>query len=82
MSFQTLIDRKNIPLNKEIYYHRKYVAGQAKKAIESHFLECTDKDYKSGWEMVEERNGNSFITSKAFRHKLTSWPKIGLTALN
>lgn len=44
MSFQILIGRKNIPLNKKIYYHRKYVAGQAKKAFESYFLLCTDKD--------------------------------------
>ena len=38
VSFQTLIDRKNIPAEEKIYYLRRYVAGPAKKAIESYFL--------------------------------------------
>lgn len=31
--FQTLIDRKNIPVSEKIYYLRKYVEGPAKKAL-------------------------------------------------
>lgn len=45
MSFQTLIDRKNIPVYENVYYLCKYVSGPAKKAIESYFLLGTDAAY-------------------------------------
>lgn len=38
VSFQTLIDKKNLPGEERIYYLRRYVGGAAKKAIESYFL--------------------------------------------
>lgn len=77
MSFQTLIGRKNIPVNEKVYYLRKYVGGPAKKAIESYFLIGTDTAYHSAWDVLEERYGSSFVIAKAFRDKLTSWPRIG-----
>lgn len=45
MSFQTLIGRKNIPVNEKVYYLRKYVGGPVKKATESYFLLGTDTAY-------------------------------------
>ncbi|XP_028261477.1 uncharacterized protein LOC114435739 [Parambassis ranga] len=77
MSFQTLIGRKNIPVNEKVYYLRKYVGGSARKAIESYFLLSTDEAYHSAWEVLEERYGSPFVIAKAFRDKLNSWPKIG-----
>ncbi|XP_051816280.1 uncharacterized protein LOC127537608 [Acanthochromis polyacanthus] len=77
MSFQTLIGSKNIPVNEKVYYLRKYVGGPAKKAIEGYFLIGTDAAYHSAWDVLEERYGSSFVIAKAFRDKLTSWPKIG-----
>ncbi|KAL6484157.1 hypothetical protein MHYP_G00062020 [Metynnis hypsauchen] len=77
MSFQTLIGRKNIPVNERVYYLRKYVGGPARKAIESYFLLGTDAAYDSAWVILEERFGSSFVIAKAFKDKLASWPKIG-----
>ncbi|XP_055056153.1 uncharacterized protein [Misgurnus anguillicaudatus] len=77
MSFQTLIDRKNIPANEKLYYLRKYVGGPAKKAIESYFLLGTDTAYLAAWNILKERYGSSLVIAKAFRDKLTSWPRIG-----
>ncbi|XP_023204623.1 uncharacterized protein LOC111611627 [Xiphophorus maculatus] len=77
MSFQTLIGRKNIPVNERVYYLRKYVGGSARKAIESYFLLGTDAAYDSAWVILEERFGSSFVIAKAFKDKLASWPKIG-----
>lgn len=77
MSFETLIDRKNIPVNEKLYYLRKYVGGPARKAIESYFLLGTDTAYLAAWNILEERYGSSFVIAKAFRDKLTSWPRIG-----
>lgn len=47
MSFQTLIGRKNIPVNEKTYYLCKYVGGPAKRAIKSYFLLGTDAAYDS-----------------------------------
>lgn len=77
ISFQTLIDRKNIPVNEKLYYLRKYVEGPAKKAIESYFLLGTESAYQTAWGVLEERYGNPFVIAKAFRDELNSWPKIG-----
>lgn len=76
VSFQTLIDRKNIPAEEKIYYLRKYVGGTAKKAIESYFLLGTESAYLAAWTILEERYGNPFLIAKAFRDILDAWRKI------
>ena len=76
VSFKTLIDRKNIPGEEKIYYLRRYVAGVAKRAIESNFLLGTESAYYAAQTILEERYGNPFLIAKAFRDKLDSWPKI------
>ncbi|KAI4893141.1 hypothetical protein NFI96_000156 [Prochilodus magdalenae] len=76
VSFQTLIDRKNIPAEEKIYYLRKYVGGSAKKAIESYFLLGTESAYLAAWCILEERYGSPFLIAKAFRDKIDAWPKI------
>jgi len=45
LSFQTLVDRKNLPVQEKLFFLRKYVGGSAKKAIEGHFLAGTDVAY-------------------------------------
>ena len=77
MSFETLIGRKNIPVNEKVYDLHKYVGGPAKKAIEGYFLLGTDAAYYSALDILEERYGSPFVIAKAFRDKITSWPKIG-----
>nr|XP_046214589.1 uncharacterized protein LOC124041258 isoform X1 [Oncorhynchus gorbuscha] len=77
VSFQTLIDRKNIPTTEKIYYLRKYVGGPAKKAIESYFMLGTESAYHAAWTILEERYGNKFFIAKSFRDKLNAWPTIG-----
>ncbi|KAL6455426.1 hypothetical protein MHYP_G00361280 [Metynnis hypsauchen] len=76
ISFQTLIDQKNIPAEEKIYYLRKYVGGSAKKAIESYFLLGTESAYLAAWCILEERYGSPFLIAKAFRDKIDAWPKI------
>lgn len=76
-AFQTLIERKNIPASEKIYYLCKYVSGPAKKAVENYFLLGTEAAYKAAWEVLDERFGNSFLIAKAFRDKLSAWPRIG-----
>lgn len=64
MSFQMLIERKNIPVSEKIYYLSKYVGGPARKAVESYFLLGTDTVYHAAWETLEERYGSSLESPK------------------
>lgn len=70
LSFDTLIDRKNIPKNEKLYYLRKYLGGAAKKAVEGFFLLGTEAAYDSAWQVLEKRFGDPFIIGKSFRDKL------------
>nr|XP_021322660.1 uncharacterized protein LOC108179640 [Danio rerio] len=76
LSFETLIDRKNIPKNEKLYYLRKYLGGAAKKTVEGFFLLGTEEAYDSAWQLLEKRFGDPFIIGKSFRDKLHGWPKI------
>lgn len=56
------------------FYH---VGGPARKAVESYFLLGTGTAYHAAWATLEERYESSFVIAKAFRDKLSLWPKIG-----
>lgn len=77
LSFKTLTDQKNIQNKEKIYYLRRYVSGQVKNALDGYFLLGTESAYNTAWEVLEERYGNPFTVSKAYRDKLQAWPKIG-----
>lgn len=77
MSFQMLIDRKNIHVSEKLYHLRKYVSGLAKKAIDGYFLLGIESAYHTAWKIPHEWYRNSFVIAKAFRDTLYSWPKIG-----
>ncbi|KAM9825109.1 uncharacterized protein ACBT44_005920 isoform 1-T1 [Syngnathus typhle] len=76
LSFQTLIDQKNIPNKEKIFYLRRYVSGPAKRAIEGYFLLGTESAHAAAWKILDERYGNPFTIAKAFRDKLHAWPKM------
>ncbi|KAL4009472.1 hypothetical protein ACER0C_003324 [Sarotherodon galilaeus] len=77
LSFETLIERKNIPKNEKLYYLRKYLGGTAKKAVEGFLLLGTEAAYDSAWKLLEKRFGDPFLIGKSLRDKLHAWPKIG-----
>lgn len=75
-SFQTLIEKKNIPTSEKIFFLQKYVGGAAREALEGYFLIGSDTAYAAAWELLNERYGQPFIIAKACRDKLHAWPKI------
>ncbi|KAJ8351224.1 hypothetical protein SKAU_G00227000 [Synaphobranchus kaupii] len=77
LSFETLIGQKNIRDKEKIYYLRRYVNGEALKAIDGYFLLGTDSAYVAAWELLEERYGNPFTIAQSYRDKLHAWPKMG-----
>ncbi|XP_059380370.1 uncharacterized protein LOC132115947 isoform X1 [Carassius carassius] len=76
LSFQTLIDQKNIPDTEKIFYLRRYVSGPAKRAVEGYFLLGTESAYAAAWKFLDKRYGNPFTIAKAFIDKLHAWPKM------
>ncbi|XP_039859773.1 uncharacterized protein LOC120716337 isoform X2 [Simochromis diagramma] len=75
-SFQTLIERKNIPTAKKIFFLQKYVGGCVKEALDGYFLIGSEDSYEAAWNMLNERYGEPFVIAKAFRDKLHTWPKV------
>ncbi|XP_014900158.1 uncharacterized protein LOC106954875 [Poecilia latipinna] len=72
----TLIGNKPLPACEKILYLKSYIAGEARKAVEGYFYRNTEEAYQSKWNVLQERYGNPFIVQRAFRNKLTKWPKI------
>ena len=65
MSFETLIDRKNLPHREKLYYLRGYLGATAKTAVKVFFLTGTEVAHESAWQLLEKRFGNTFIIGKA-----------------
>ncbi len=76
LSFEILIDQKYIQDKENIYYLRRYVSCQAKKALYGYFLLGTESAYAAAWDILEERYGNPFTIAKSYRDKLQAWHKI------
>lgn len=72
LSFEIIIDRKNIQDKEKIYYPR-----HAKKVLDGSFLIGTESPYVAAWEILEERYGNQFTIAKSYRDKPQTRPKMG-----
>jgi hypothetical protein len=75
-AFAALIDSRNIPASERIHYLKRYLEGEAKEAVEGVFYFDTEEAYTDARNTLEERYGNQFLISEAFRTKLDSWPKV------
>ena len=75
-AFSLLIERKNITPREKLLYLKKYLAGEAKNAVGSFFLMSSEDAFVKALDQLENRYGNSYIVSQAFRSKLESWPAI------
>lgn len=75
-SFMALIDRKNISTADKLHYLKRYVGGSAQKCLEGTFYRSDDAAYSDAWNKLNQRYGQPFIIQKAFREKLSNWPKI------
>lgn len=71
-----LIDRKNISTADKVHYLKRYVGGSAQKCLEGTFYRSDDAAYSDAWNKLNQRYGQPFIIQKAFREKLSNWPKI------
>jgi hypothetical protein len=76
VSLRTLIEERGIDERDKIHYLKRYVSGAAKEAISGFFLLKGDSAYSKAKRVLQERYGDEFIVSEAFRDKLDTWPKI------
>jgi len=75
-SFAALIESRGIPSQERIHYLRRYVGGPAKEMVSGYFLLKGEDAFDKAKKALEDRYGDPFIVSEAFRDKLESWPRI------
>ena len=75
-SVDILIDRKGIPEDEKIFYLKRYLTGAAQEAVDGFFLLPTAESYHLAKQLLEERFGDPFFVTNAFRDKLEKWPKV------
>ena len=75
-SFTSLIDQKSISAADKLYYLKKYVSGPARKCLEGTFFRNDEEAYQDAWKKLNQRYGQAFVIQRAFREKLSSWPKL------
>ncbi|XP_070198795.1 uncharacterized protein [Littorina saxatilis] len=75
-SFSFLIERQNIRSNEKLLYLQRYVGGIAKEAINGFFLMTQTGAYEQALSVLQQRFGNSYVISTAFRTKLDNWPVV------
>lgn len=57
-------------------YLKKYVSGAPLKCIEGTFYRDDDEAYRDAWNKLNQRYGQPFVIQRAFRNKLSKWPKV------
>lgn len=75
--FKSLIERRCPNSADRLFYLQRYIDGEAKSVLEGTFYRKDDQAYQQAWEKLNARYGHSFVVQRAFREKLSKWPKIG-----
>lgn len=75
-SFTSLIDKKDISGAEKLNYLKKYVTGPAYKCLECSFNRTDDDAYREAWEELNRSYGQQVDVQRAFREKLSKWPKV------
>lgn len=75
-SFTSLVDCKGISPADKLHLLKRYVTGPAQKCLEGTFYRSDEEAYKDAWQKLDQRYGQPFVVQRAFRDKLSKWPKI------
>lgn len=75
-AFTSLIDQRVITPAEKLYYLKKYVGGPARQVLDGNFYRNDNEAYQDAWDKLERRFGQPFAIQKAFRERLTNWPRI------
>ncbi|XP_026085077.1 uncharacterized protein LOC113060402 [Carassius auratus] len=75
-SFSSLVDCKGISPADKLHLLKRYITGPAQKCLEGIFYRSDEEEYKDAWRKLDQRYGPPFVVQRAFRDKLSKWPKI------
>lgn len=75
-AFTSLITKRTVDPAEKLYYLKKYVGGHAKQVLDGTFFRNDDEAFSDAWKRLERRFGHPFTVQRAFREKLSNWPKI------
>ena len=75
-AFDTLIIQTGVPYNGRIYYLQKYLGDKALKALAGFMSSATTDSYNNAISLLDDRHGDPFLISGAFRKKLKDWPTV------
>lgn len=75
--FKALIETSCTDSAHKLFYLKKYIGGEALCVLEGTFYRSDEEAYKQAWDALNKRYGHPFVVQRAFRGKLSSWPKIG-----
>lgn len=75
-AFTSLIDQRAITPAEKLYYLKRYDGGPARQVLDGTFFRADDEAYQDAWNKLNRRFGQPFTIQRAFREKLTNWPRI------
>ena len=75
-AFETLIEGRAIKPNERLHFLGKYVAGDAKEAVDGFLLLESEDAYQRAKEMLAIRFGDPYAVAAAYRQKIESWSAI------
>ncbi|XP_023806193.1 uncharacterized protein LOC105356638 [Oryzias latipes] len=75
--FKALIESGCVSSAHRLFYLKKYISGEALSVLEGTFYRSDEEAYVQAWGALNKRYGHPFVIQRAFRGKLSSWPKIG-----
>ncbi|XP_016369322.1 uncharacterized protein LOC107709383 [Sinocyclocheilus rhinocerous] len=75
--FKALIENNCTTPAHRLFYLKRYISGDALSVLEGTFYRSDEDAYTQAWDALNKRYGHPFVIQRAFRAKLSSWPKIG-----
>ena len=75
-AFDMLIIQTGVPYNGRIYYLQKYLGDKALKAVAGFMSSATTDSYNNAISLLDDRYGDPFLISGAYRKKLKDWPTV------
>lgn len=75
-AFTSLVDQRSITPAEKLYYLKKYVSSPARQALDGTFYRSDSEAYQDAWNKLNRRFGQPFAIQRAFRERLSKWPRI------
>ncbi|XP_003729219.3 uncharacterized protein LOC100890721 [Strongylocentrotus purpuratus] len=76
-SYDALIEHRGIPIEERFYFLLKYLSGEPKSLVQGYSMIGDAAGYNEAKKVLEQRYGDPFVVSNAYRDKLDSWPRVG-----